>query len=120
MVEHPNLKVITYHMGAMVPYFEGRVGLGWDQLGSRTSGLKLPALLKSLEERPVEHVRRFYADTALSGSLSATRYGLDFFGVEHALFATDCPFDPERGPMHILTRPSKSSRPSTSRQRSGR
>ena len=33
----PRLKVITHHMGAMVPYFEGRVGPGWDQLGARTS-----------------------------------------------------------------------------------
>ena len=24
--KHPNLKIITHHLGAMVPYFEGRVG----------------------------------------------------------------------------------------------
>lgn len=101
MVEHPNLKVITHHMGAMVPFFEGRVGPGWDQLGSRTSGSELTDLLASMPERPVEYFRRFYADTALSGSLSGTRCGLDFFGVDHALFATDCPFDPEGGPMYI-------------------
>ncbi len=34
---YPDLKVITHHMGAMIPYFEGRVGHGWDQLGKRTS-----------------------------------------------------------------------------------
>ena len=33
----PDLKVISHHMGAMAPYFEGRVGHGWDQLGVRTS-----------------------------------------------------------------------------------
>ena len=27
---HPNLKVVTHHMGGMVPYFEGRVGPGWE------------------------------------------------------------------------------------------
>lgn len=101
MVDHPDLKVITHHMGAMVPYFEGRVGLGWDQIGSRTPGTKLHDLLASLPERPVEYFHRFYADTALSGSLSATRCGLDFFGMDRALFATDCPFDPEGGPMYI-------------------
>jgi predicted TIM-barrel fold metal-dependent hydrolase len=26
---------------------------------------------------------------------------LDFFGVDHVLFGTDCPFDPEGGPMYI-------------------
>ena len=36
---YPNLKVITHHMGAMAPYFEGRVGPGWDQLGARTSDM---------------------------------------------------------------------------------
>ena len=29
----PSLKIIAHHMGAMVPYFAGRVGPGWDQLG---------------------------------------------------------------------------------------
>jgi aminocarboxymuconate-semialdehyde decarboxylase len=43
----------------------------------------------------------FYADTALFGSASGTRCGLDFFGVDHCLFASDCPFDPEGGPMFI-------------------
>ena len=27
--------------------------------------------------------------------------GLDFFGVDHVLFASDAPFDPEKGPMYI-------------------
>ena len=39
----PNLKIITHHMGAMAPYFEGRVGPGWDQLGARTSDRRLLA-----------------------------------------------------------------------------
>ncbi len=35
------------------------------------------------------------------GSLSGTRCGLDFYGVDHSVFASDCPFDPEGGPMYI-------------------
>jgi predicted TIM-barrel fold metal-dependent hydrolase len=27
--------------------------------------------------------------------------GLRFFGAEHVLFASDAPFDPEKGPMYI-------------------
>ena len=50
----PDLKIITHHMGAMIPYFEGRVGPGWDQLGNRTSGEDYAALLESLERRPLE------------------------------------------------------------------
>jgi aminocarboxymuconate-semialdehyde decarboxylase len=43
----------------------------------------------------------FYGDTVLNGSASALRCGLDFFGPDHVLFASDCPFDPEGGPMFI-------------------
>ena len=43
----------------------------------------------------------FYGDTVLGGSASALRCGLDFFGPDHVLFASDCPFDPEGGEMYI-------------------
>src|SRR5258708_30894441 len=43
----------------------------------------------------------FYAYTSVNGSKSATRCGLDFFGADHVLFGTDCPFDPEGGPLFI-------------------
>lgn len=101
MLEHPRIKIITHHMGGMIPFFEGRIGLGWDQLGSRTPGDELSTLLASMPARPVDYFRRFYADTALSGSLSGTRCGLDFFGVDHVVFGTDCPFDPDGGPLFI-------------------
>jgi predicted TIM-barrel fold metal-dependent hydrolase len=97
----PEMRVITHHMGAMIPYFEGRVGPGWDQLGSRTSDEDYEALLRSMAKRPIDYFRMFYADTALSGSASGIRCGLDFFGIDHCLFGTDCPFDPEGGPMYI-------------------
>ena len=31
----------------------------------------------------------------------AIRCGLDFYGSDNVLFGTDCPFDPEGGPMFI-------------------
>lgn len=43
----------------------------------------------------------FYADTATFGSLAAMQCGLDYFGVDHVLFASDSPFDPEKGPGYI-------------------
>jgi predicted TIM-barrel fold metal-dependent hydrolase len=97
----PDLKIITHHMGGMMPYFEGRIGPGWDQMGSRTSDEDYGALLKSLKKRPIDYMRMFYADTALFGADSATKCGLDFFGVDHVVFASDAPFDPEKGPMYI-------------------
>jgi predicted TIM-barrel fold metal-dependent hydrolase len=99
--KHPNLKIITHHMGAMAPYFEGRVGPGWDQLGSRTSDVDYTLLLKQLKKRPVDYFKMFYADTAVFGSMPATNCGLAFFGVDKILFASDSPFDPEKGSAYI-------------------
>lgn len=97
----PNIRIIIHHLGAMIPYFEGRVGPGWDQLGSRTSDEDYTTLLASLKRRPLDYFKMFYADTAVFGSASATRCGLDFFGVDKVLFASDAPFDPEKGSMYI-------------------
>ncbi len=93
----PNLKIVTHHLGGMVPYFEGRVGHGWDQLGSRTSDVDYKALLKSMKKRPIDFLRMFYGDTALFGARAGTVCGLDFFGVDHVLFASDTPFEPTPG-----------------------
>ena len=93
----PALKIITHHMGGMIPYFEGRVGYGWDQLGKRTSDVDYGSLLKSMKKRPVEYFKNFYADTALFGAGPATKCGLEFFGVEKVVFASDMPFEPAPG-----------------------
>ena len=100
---YPELKIITHHMGGMVPYFEGRVGPGWDQLGKRTSDVDYGKLLRRLKKRPLDYFRMFYADTALMGAWEATKCGLAFFGPERVLFASDAPFDPEKGSMYIRT-----------------
>jgi predicted TIM-barrel fold metal-dependent hydrolase len=97
----PNLKIITHHLGGMVPYFEGRVGPGLDQLGSRTTGEDLTVILDRLKKRPLDYFKQFYGDTAVFGSAAATRCGLEFFGPDRVLFASDCPFDPEQGPGFI-------------------
>jgi aminocarboxymuconate-semialdehyde decarboxylase len=99
--ELPSLKIIVHHAGAMVPFFEGRVGPGWDQLGARTSHVDYKSLLKELKKRPLDYFKMFYADTATFGSKSALVCALDFYGVDHVLFASDAPFDPEGGPMYI-------------------
>jgi aminocarboxymuconate-semialdehyde decarboxylase len=93
----PNLKIVTHHLGGMVPYFEGRVGYGWDQLGTRTSDVDYKALLKSMKKRPIEYLRMFHGDTALFGGRAGTICGLEFFGIDHVLFASDTPFEPSPG-----------------------
>jgi aminocarboxymuconate-semialdehyde decarboxylase len=93
----PNLKLLTHHMGAMAPFFEGRVGYGWDQLGSRTSNIDYVSLRESLQKRPIDYFKMFHADTALFGALAGTKCGLDFFGVDKIMFASDVPFEPSPG-----------------------
>jgi predicted TIM-barrel fold metal-dependent hydrolase len=93
----PNLRIITHHMGGMIPYFEGRVGYGWDQLGTRTADEDYETLLSNMKKRPVDYFRHFYADTALFGAASPTKCGLDFFGVDNVVFASDMPFEPTPG-----------------------
>lgn len=97
----PNLKIITHHAGGMIPYFEGRVGPGWDQLGVRTTDADYFSLYKELGKRPIDYFKRFYADTAVFGARTATLYAIEFFGVDHVLFASDAPFDPEGGTMFV-------------------
>lgn len=93
----PTLKIVTHHLGGIIPYLAGRVGHGWDQLGKRTSDEDYAALLKSLRKRPLDYFKMFYADTAEFGASAATRCGLDFFGADHVLFASDCPYEPTPG-----------------------
>lgn len=97
----PKLKIITHHLGAMAPFLVNRLGYGMDQLGSRTSDEDYAALLKSLKKRPVDYFKMFYADTSVNGAASAIRCGLDFYGSKKVLFGTDCPFDPQGGPLFI-------------------
>lgn len=98
---HPNLKIITHHLGGMVPHFEGRVAGGLDQLGRRTDDPDDAAARSRLKQRPVDYFRMFYGDTALFGPAHAVKCGLEFFGSEHVLFGTDMPFDPEGGPGFV-------------------
>ena len=97
----PEIKIVTHHLGAMIPYFEGRVGYGLDQFGSRTADEDYGALLASLPKRPIDYFKMFWADTAVFGSRAATVCGIDFFGTSQVMFASDAPFDPEGGSLYI-------------------
>ncbi len=99
--KYPGLTVITHHAGGMIPYFEGRVGPGWDQMGKRTSDRDLTSVLKALKRPHLDYFKEFYADTASFGSRKAIEHAIEFFGEDRVVFASDAPFDPEGGPMYI-------------------
>lgn len=87
----PNLKVITHHCGASVPYFASRIVNQYDMAKARggTAG--------DFTKPVVDYYKMFYADTALQGNTSALMCGYDFFGADHMLLGTDMPFDAELG-----------------------
>jgi predicted TIM-barrel fold metal-dependent hydrolase len=98
---YPGLRILTHHGGGMVPHFAGRIGPGLDQLGARTPEEDLAVVGRALVKRPFDYYKMFYGDTALFGAAHAVRCAIDFFGVDHMLFGTDMPFDPEKGPQFI-------------------
>ena len=99
---NPTLKMLIHHGGSMVPHFSGRVGPGWDQLGARTpEHQKADVQGHELTKRPIDYFKMMYADTAMFGAAHALRCSIDFYGVDHVLFASDSPYDPEKGPGYI-------------------
>ena len=102
MDRYPKLKIITHHMGGIVPMLEGRIGPGWDQIGARTSDEDYQKLKKSLKKRPLDYFKEsFYCDSAVFGAKPATVCGLAFYPNDRIVFASDCPFDPEKGTYYI-------------------
>ncbi len=94
--EYPSLKIITHHMGGMIPYFAGKITLGFEQIFEE-DGRNPVADKSGLQRAPIDYYHMLYADTALNGNLDATRCGHAFFGSGHSLFASDAPFDSEQG-----------------------
>ncbi len=95
--ELPNLKIISHHMGGMIPYFPGKIKLGFRQIFFGTPERNPVAEEHGLRKRPIEYFKMLYADTALGGEEAPTRCGHAFFGTSQCLFATDAPFDAEQG-----------------------
>jgi aminocarboxymuconate-semialdehyde decarboxylase len=89
---YPNLKIITHHCGAMVPYFAERIAGLCDFYEST-----LKHKLSNLEKPPIEYFRMFYNDTAVYGNMPALMCAQAFFGTERLVFATDLPYGLEEG-----------------------
>jgi predicted TIM-barrel fold metal-dependent hydrolase len=95
--ELPSLKIISHHMGGMIPYFPARINLGFRQIFFGTRDGNPLAGERGLKKPPLDYYKMLYADTAIGGELAPTRCGHTFFGTSQCLFATDAPFDAEQG-----------------------
>ena len=86
----PTLKVVTHHMGAMFPYFSGRVEV----------------VFGGIKEKPAKNISKYwgniYGDTAISGGTTEAYYlGYAFFGPDRLMYGSDYPFGPEAGEVHV-------------------
>jgi aminocarboxymuconate-semialdehyde decarboxylase len=102
---YPKLKIITHHLGGMIPFYDGRIGPGLQVLGSRTSDEDYSKVLSSLKRPHLDYMHDFYGDTALfGGGIHAVRCGLEFFGADHVVFATDTPLGPIAPTIDVIRR----------------
>ena len=101
---HPGIKVLTHHLGGMIPYFDGRVDGGLAVLGSRTSDEDYSNVLSSLKKPHIEYFKMFYGDTAMFGGFHGTKCGVEFFGADRVVFASDAPLGPIRETFEVIDR----------------
>jgi len=90
---YPNLKFITHHGGAMIPFLNRRVASFIDFSATRLKN----KILDNINGPPMDYFKRFYADTAIYGNTAGLMCSYDFYGAGHLLFGTDMPFDSEFG-----------------------
>jgi len=95
---HPDIKIVTHHLGGIVPYADRRIEEGYSKMVALAKASGKPL---SVQKHPYEYYRMFYADTITVGSVSALECGLAFFGADRVLFATDVPFDVEGGAKYL-------------------
>ena len=87
MDKFPGLKIVTHHLGGLVPFYSERI-IQFTQLFRRRRPETFGAWMT---KAPIDYFRMFYADTAIYGNPSALKCGFDFFGADHILFGIDFP-----------------------------
>jgi aminocarboxymuconate-semialdehyde decarboxylase len=101
---HVGLRIITHHMGGMIPFHVERVAGALHRLGLQAARKEQGSGGPYMRRPPMEMMRMFYADTAMHGAVDATRCGLAFFGANNTVFATDCPFGSIRKGLDMIER----------------
>lgn len=79
----PTLKVVTHHLGGMLPYYKNRA-ISYSRLPER--------LTRSI----TSYFEQIYGDTAINGGpIESLVCGYSFFGSDRILFGSDYPFGQE-------------------------
>jgi predicted TIM-barrel fold metal-dependent hydrolase len=99
MNKHPRLRVLSHHLGGMIPFLAGRIDESYDYTASLVNPeSKANRLLKG---RAIDFFRQFYYDTAVGGNPAAIKCGLEVFGAERIVFSTDYPWGPKGGRQRL-------------------
>ena len=80
---------------------QGRFASGMDSFGTRTPKQYAHLVATPIKKSPFEELKNFYADVASFEAKATIECGLDFFGADHLVFASDMPFGPGGGYYHI-------------------
>jgi aminocarboxymuconate-semialdehyde decarboxylase len=88
----PGIRIITHHLGGMIPFHPVRAERGLLRESMNRSDAGPESRTQRLRRPPLQYLKQFYADTAMHGADAAVRCGLEFFGENRVLFATDHPF----------------------------
>jgi predicted TIM-barrel fold metal-dependent hydrolase len=100
MERHPNLKIVSHHLGGgMIPFFMGRIMESNDPTGTGES--MGPSMPRSL----FDYFSRFYYDSAVGGSAAAIKCACEVFGPDQIVFATDGPHGPGKGETRLASYP---------------
>ncbi len=105
MERFPDLRIVTHHLGGMIPYYGARLESFDTEIAEYRSRNLTGGPAVELKAPVTEYLRRFYNDTSINYSPATLNCGLDFFGGEHVLFGTDFPMgsiDGEAGTREAL------------------
>ncbi len=84
--QFPSLKLITHHLGNMIPYYVRRIEANFNKF-----------LADKLPRHISEYWGNIYGDTAMDGEMAAFACGYAFFGSNRMLYGSDYPFGAEAG-----------------------
>ncbi len=90
MEQLPGLRIISHHLGGMIPFYWGRMEEDYLPELEKVSGVNMKKPLK-------EYFGKFFHDTAIGINPWALRLSYELFGPGQLLFATDAPFGPGNG-----------------------
>lgn len=88
--------IVTHHMGGMVSFYGERIARFYDKRITYRD-MYPDTHLPEFEDGVQAQFRKFYGDTAVSGSAAATACGREFFGSDQLVFGADYPFGTDGG-----------------------